>query len=68
MFPSLEARLVAWIKNQREQGFCVNRRAVRLEALRLKEELGLPESFSASTGLITKFMIRNGLGKRRVTR
>ena len=68
MFPSLEEKLVQWIKAQREEGFCVNRRTVRLRALELKTELELPESFSASTGWMTKFMLRNGLGKRRVTR
>ena len=56
----VEKQLATWIKQQQEVGERLNRKMVGDKAVQLYQEKGSP-GFSASSGWVAKFMIRNGI-------
>lgn len=67
-FPELERQLHDWVLSQRQNGFIVTRIMIRIQALKLKKQLKIPESFVASVGWCTRFMKRADLCLRKRTK
>lgn len=63
-FPELEKELVEYIKELRSKGISVHRNALAEKARSLSED----PDFKASDGWLTRFMRRNNLVRRKVTR
>ena len=60
-FPDIDERVSAFIDEKRKNGLGVSRNLIRLEALRVARQLGIPDTeFKASPGWCTRFMNRNG--------
>ena len=67
-YPELEARVLEWIADRRQQGIGVSVNEVRLKARQLAGEMAQTSTFKASYGWAQKFMERNGLFVRRRTK
>jgi hypothetical protein len=65
VFPLMENRLHAWIKSVRENGGCLDGRAIQAKAMSFMNEDD--RSFTASRGWLMRFLHRKKLSLRRVT-
>lgn len=63
-FQELEQELVAWIVDQRSQGYTVSMMQIQLQAIRQRSD----STFKASIGWCQKFMRRHGLTIRQRTK
>ena len=66
-YPDVEARLLDWVKEKREEGILVHGKAVRAKAKELVAEVYPDDNFKASNGWLVRFLRRNKLVSRRVT-
>ena len=66
-YPELEAKLLEWITDRRQQGIGISVIEVRLKAKQLAGEMAQASSFKASYGWARRFMERNDLSVRRRT-
>ena len=67
-FPLLEKKLLELVVELRGKGMLISQVLIREKARVLIKEIYPEASFLASSGWCTKFMRRNGLSHRKVTR
>ena len=65
--PELEKKLVEWVLQNRECGYCVTRDAIRMQALKYAKMDKIMD-FKANVGWCTRFMMRHGLTIRQAGR
>lgn len=67
-FTEIDQVVLQWILEQREKGFPVSRRAIKVKALREARNRNIPQTdFKASYGWCRRLMRRSGLSLRRRT-
>ena len=64
----MQAQLIEWVMENRNQGHCVSGRMIRLRALQiLNDKYTIHTNFTASLGWLQRFLTRHKLSLRRVT-
>ena len=66
-WPELEDKLVNWIEDQRQFGYIVTRNMIRIKVLAMIDELNTA-GFQASNNWCTRFLHRNNLALRQMTK
>lgn len=66
-WPELEDQLVGWIEREREKECVLTSKSIRLQALKIADEIYEDNSFLASTGWFQNFKRRKHISFRRIS-